>query len=418
MAAILQIKPVTGVPASRRASANPRDPAFFRNPYAFYDTLYDSAPGFFWEQYGHWCFADFRSVNALLRDKRFGRDILHVATREEIGLPAPKPHTADFDFTERYSLLNLEPPSHTRLRMLVNRAFVSRNVEGLRPRIEALAHELIDGFASDGGTELLKSFAAPVPAVVIAEMLGLPADMANQLLAWSNRMVAMYMFGVTEAVEHDANDAAKEFVAYLRAVIDERRRNPRPDLLTHMLNAEIEGEKLSEGEVISTAILLLNAGHEATVHTTGNGLKAILESGLDPKALFGSEKQAEATVEECLRFDAPLHMFTRYALSDVELEGGIVLRKGDVIGLMLGAANRDPSRFEQAAQFDPFRTDGANLSFGAGIHFCIGAPLARIEMQVAMRVLFERLPGLRLAAPPEYKDVYHFHGLDRLEVTW
>jgi cytochrome P450 len=418
MAAILQLKPITGVPPHRRAAAQPRDPGFFGDPYPFYAARHADDPAFFWEEYGHWCFADFRSVNALLRDKRFGRDILHVASREELGMPAPKPHTADFDFTERFSLLNLEPPDHTRLRTLVNRAFVSRNVEGLRPRIEALANALIDGFAADGETELLKAFAAPIPAVVIAEMIGLPAEMAPDLLAWSNRMVAMYMFGVTEAVECDANAAAADFVAYLRTVIAERRRAPQADLLSHMLTAEIGGEKLSEGEVISTAILLLNAGHEATVHTTGNGLKAILESGIPPARLFADERQTEATVEECLRFDAPLHMFTRYALTDVEIDGDIRLRKGDVIGLLLAAANRDPTRFADADRFDPFRTDGANVSFGAGIHFCIGAPLARIEMQVAMRVLFDRLPGLRLAAPPAYKDVFHFHGLERLDVTW
>lgn len=417
MAAILQLKPVTGVPVARRASANPRDPEFFQNPYAFYAQLHAQNPDFFWDEYGHWCFAGFKEVSALLRDKRFGRDILHVATREELGMPEPKPHTADFDLTEKYSLLNLEPPVHTRLRTLVNRAFVSRHVEQLRPRIERLANELIDGFVDDGEVELLKAFAAPVPAVVIAEMIGLPAEMANQLLAWSNRMVAMYMFGVSEATEHDANAAALAFTDYLKAVIAERRKAPKSDLLSHMLTAEIDGEKLSEGEVISTAILLLNAGHEATVHTTGNGIKAILESGLDPKKLFSDDAQTEATVEECLRFDAPLHMFTRYALSDLEFNG-IPLRKGDVIGMMLGAANRDPARFANAGSFDPFRTDGANVSFGAGIHFCIGAPLARIEMQVAMKTLFDRLPKLRLASPPVYKDVYHFHGLDRLDVTW
>ncbi|HEY9010983.1 MAG TPA: cytochrome P450, partial [Devosia sp.] len=285
-------------------------------------------------------------------------------------------------------------------------------------RIEKLANEVIDGFEGNGAVELIKAFAAPIPAVVIAEMIGLPAEMAPQLLNWSNRMVAMYMFGVSEATEHDANAASKDFVDYLRSVIADRRKAPKGDLLSHMLTAEVNGEKLSEDEVISTSILLLNAGHEATVHTTGNGVKAILESGIDPQMLFSADAQTEATVEECIRYDAPLHMFTRYALSDLELDGGLKLRKGDVIGLMLAAANRDPSRFGNAGTFDPFRTDGANVSFGAGIHFCIGAPLARIEMQVAMRVLFERLPTLRLAEAPAYKDVYHFHGLDTLKVAW
>jgi unspecific monooxygenase len=404
--------------AERRASANPRDSAFYQDPYAFYAELHAKSPTFIWENYGHWCFTGFREVNALLRDKRFGRQILHVATREELRLPQPKSHTAAFDQTEKYSLLTLEPPAHTRLRTLVNRAFVSRNVEQLRPRIDQLANELINAFEADGETELLKAFAAPLPATIIAEMIGLPAEMAPQLLNWSNRMVAMYMFGVTETVEHDANRASVDFMDYLRTVIAERRRQPRDDLLTHMLTADpMDGQKLSEEEVISTAILLLNAGHEATVHTTGNGIKAILESGIDPKVLFADDRQTEATVEECLRYDAPLHMFTRYALQDTEVDG-IAFKKGDVIGLMLAAANCDPTRFSDANRFDSFRTDGANVSFGAGIHFCIGAPLARIELQVAMRTLFARLPRLRLAEPPMYKNVYHFHGLETLRVEW
>ena len=295
---------------------------------------------------------------------------------------------------------------------------MSRHVEQLRPRIEKLANEIIDGFNANGGTELIKAFAAPIPAIVIAEMIGLPAEMAPQLLNWSNRMVQMYMFGVTRDTELDANQASEDFMAYLAEVIAERRRAPREDLLTHMLTTEVNGQKLSDDEVVSTAILLLNAGHEATVHTTGNAVKTILESGLDPTTLFSSEAQTESTVEECLRYDAPLHMFTRYALSDVTLDGEVSLKKGDTIGLMLGAANRDPLRFKHADRFDPFRDDGQNVSFGAGIHFCIGAPLARIELQVALSTLFRRLPGLKLDGEPRYNDVYHFHGLERLHVAW
>jgi unspecific monooxygenase len=417
MAAILQIKPITDIPPSRRAGADPRDPVFFQNPYAFYDRLHESNPAFFWDQYGHWCFASFKDVSALLRDKRFGREILHVASREELGMPEPKAHTAAFDLTEKHSLLNLEPPAHTRLRTLVNRAFVSRHVEQLRPRIEKLANEMIDGFEAEQSIDLIKAFAAPIPAIIIAEMIGLPADSAPQLLAWSNRMVAMYMFGVSHETELDANQASADFMDYLRSIIVERRKQPREDLLSHMLTSDRDGDRLTDDEVMSTAILLLNAGHEATVHTTGNGVKAILESGIAPVTLFASPEQTEATAEECLRFDAPLHMFTRYALSDFEFNG-IPLRKGDVVGLMLGAANRDPARFANANTFDPFRTDGANVSFGAGIHFCIGAPLARIELQVAFSTLFSRLPRLRLAEAPRYNDVYHFHGLERLMVSW
>ncbi len=400
------------------ATARPRNEAFFRDPYAFYSALHEGPRVFHWEDYGHWCFSGFDDVNGLLRDKRFGRQILHIMDRESLGLPPPKAHTAAFDRTEKYTLLNLEPPAHTRLRKLVNRAFVSRNVELLRPRIEQFANELIDGFAADGGTELLRSFAVPIPAVVIAEMLGMPASDAMLLVEWSNRMVAMYMHGVTYETELDANRASEEFIAYVEDMIAERRRAPREDLLTHMLTSEVEGEKLTDDEVISTTILLLNAGHEATVHTTGNGVKAILESGLDYAALFATEEQTAATVEECMRFDAPLHMFTRFALQDVTMPDGKSFKQGDVIGLMLGAANRDPAKVTNAGTFDPYRTDGQNVSFGAGIHFCIGAPLARLEMQVAMRTLFQRLPKLRLAKTPAYKNIYHFHGLERLAVEW
>ena len=417
MAAILQLKPITDIPDNKRASADPRDPAFYQNPYAFYDRLHAIDPTFYWEEYGHWCFAGYKDVNALLRDKRFGREILHVATREELGMPEPQPHTAAFDLTEKHSLLNLEPPAHTRLRTLVNRAFVSRHVEQLRPRIVRLANEMIDQFEGEEPVDLIKAFAAPIPAIIIAEMIGLPAESAPQLLAWSNRMVAMYMFGVSRETELDANQASLEFMDFLREAIGERRRQPREDLLSHMLTSDRNGDVLSDDEVMSTAILLLNAGHEATVHTTGNGVKSILESGIDPTTLFSTPEQTEATAEECLRFDAPLHLFTRYALSDLEY-GGLKLRKGDVVGLLLGAANRDPRQFTNANRFDPFRTDGANVSFGAGIHFCIGAPLARIELQVALATLFRRLRTLKLAGEPRYNNVYHFHGLERLDVAW
>jgi cytochrome P450 len=417
MAAILQLKPITDIPDNKRASVDPRDPAFYQNPYAFYDRLHATDPTFYWEEYGHWCFAGYKDVNALLRDKRFGREILHVATREELGMPEPQPHTAAFDLTEKHSLLNLEPPAHTRLRTLVNRAFVSRHVEQLRPRIVRLANEMIDQFEGEEPVDLIKAFAAPIPAIIIAEMIGLPAESAPQLLAWSNRMVAMYMFGVSRETELDANQASLEFMDFLREAIGERRRQPREDLLSHMLTSDRNGDVLSDDEVMSTAILLLNAGHEATVHTTGNGVKSILESGIDPTTLFSTPEQTEATAEECLRFDAPLHLFTRYALSDLEY-GGLKLRKGDVVGLLLGAANRDPRQFTNANRFDPFRTDGANVSFGAGIHFCIGAPLARIELQVAFSELFRRLPRLRIAEEPRYNNVFHFHGLEKLMVAW
>ena len=391
-------------------SADPRDPALYADPYRWYTELHDSgATTFFWEDYGFWCVAGFDDANALLRDRRFGR---------APGLPERTEQIANWWETERWSLLAIDPPEHTQMRGLVNRAFLSRRIEQLRPRIRELAGDLIDGFADAGTVDLLPNYAAPLPAIVIAEMIGLPAEMAPQLLAWSNSMVKMYMFGVDADVEAEADRAAEEFVAHLTEVLAERRAQPQPDLLSHMIDAEIDGERLSDAEVIATTILLLNAGHEATVHTTGNAVTTILRSGLDPAELFATDEQTEATVEECLRFDAPLHLFTRYALEDVEFDGGPTLRRGEQIGIMLGAANRDPRRFERPDTFDPFRPDGGNVSFGAGIHFCIGAPLARLELTTSLGLLFDRLPGLRLTGSPAYRDIYHFHGLDAVDVAW
>jgi cytochrome P450 len=212
--------------------------------------------------------------------------------------------------------------------------------------------------------------------------------------------------------------SARAFAEFIRHHAEERRKNPGDDLLGVLIAAHESGDRLSEDELVSSAILLLNAGHEATVHQTGNAVRAILKQGSDPRRFFTDDRLTAATVEECLRIDAPLHMFTRFAYEEVEIADGVTIRPGESVGLLLGAANRDPSAFEAPHEFRPGRTDQKNVSFGAGIHFCIGAPLARLEMQVALKVLFERLPGLRLAEEPRYRDSYHFHGLERLVVEW
>ena len=392
------------------ADQDPREPAFVQDPYPFYARMRMQGPVFRWRQYGHLCAAGYTAVNGLLRDRRFGR----VAPPQAVRLQ-PESALADFYAVERHSLLELEPPDHTRLRTLVNRAFVSRKVERLRPRIAALADRLIANFS--GPTfDLIEAYATPIPVYVIAELLGLDPAMAPQLLDWSHRMVAMYQFGRDAEVESLANAAARDFAAFVRSEIAIRRANPRDDLMSQLVAASAEGGKLSEPDIIGTAILLLNAGHEATVHAIGNGVKAILESGLDPAAIFASPAATAAAVEEVLRFDAPLHMFTRYALVDVEI-GGERMKAGEQVGLLLGAANRDPQRYPDPDRFEPARDASGHTSFGAGIHFCLGAPLARLELEVALPLLFRRLPGLALAEPPRYRDSYHFHGLERLMVS-
>lgn len=395
----------------RSVSLDPRETQFFNDPYPAYRRLRETVPIFKWEDYGYWCFTRHEDVSALLRDRRFGRQILHVMTREELGRAETPTLLKPFYDFEQHSLLETEPPVHTRLRGLVNRAFLSRTVERLRPRIARLAHELIDGLEAQGETDLLAQFATPIPIFIIAELLGVPTEAGPQLLSWSHDMVAMYQARRDAGVERKAVDATIAFSDFMREHVKERRSAPGDDLLSHLIVAEAQGKSLSEDELITTAILLLNAGHEATVHAMGNGVKALLEEGRADPAL------GEGHIEELLRFDAPLHLFTRYALEDIDYNG-LSLRKGETVGLLLGAANRDPARFAEPDIFDPTRSPNPHGSFGAGIHFCVGAPLARLELNVALPVLFERLPGLRLAEPPRYRDAYHFHGLESLKVGW
>ncbi len=403
--------------AARRVSLDARDPAFYSDPNPIYAELHAHAPTFFWEEQKQWYFTGYDQVNALLRDRRFGRQILHVASREELGMPPPLPHLKHFDAAEAWSLLEIEPPEHTRLRTLVNRAFVSRQIDRLRPEITELTDRLIDGFEKDGKVELLSALADIVPVTMIARMIGIPDDMGPQLLKWSHAYVRMYMFGRTEADEHAADKAAAEFADYVRSIIAERRAEPRDDLLTHMIHTEHKGQLLTDDELISTTIVLLNAGHEATVHQIGNAVRVILESGIPAETMFANEKATEQTVEECLRICAPVHIFQRYALDDIDFDG-LSFRRGDKVALILAAANLDPKKFSDPLAFRPDRDEGPNLSFGAGIHFCIGAPLARLELNIVLPILFRRLAGMRFAGTPTVKDVYHFHGLERLDLAW
>ncbi len=401
----------------RRLRLDPHELRFYQNPYQAYAWLHETSQAFFWEEFGFWCFAGFDDVSKLLRDRRFGRE-------NPDGPPSAQPagsprfHFRHFDALEEHSLLEREPPIHTRLRTLVNRAFVSRQVDRLKPRLESLSNELIDAFEDKGECDLIPAYARPLPVTIIASMLGIDEAMGPQLLDWSHAMVAMYMLGRTRGIEDRADLASKEFAAFIRSELKTRRGGTGDDLISLLAAAEADGKKLTEDELVSTAVLLLNAGHEATVHQAGNAVKMLLERYETPAQLFGSDEAAAAIVEEALRFDAPLHMFTRYANRDMELGGGVNLKKGEKIGLLLGAANRDPKAFERPDEFDPARQDQKNVSFGAGVHFCIGAPLARLELQVALRVLFERLPKLRLDGTPRYRDSYHFHGLEALDVTF
>ena len=385
-------------------SQSPTEPAFVQNPYPFYDRARATGPFFHWQEYGLTCTPSAAAVNAILRDRRFGREAPPECA------PAIPDHLRPFYAVEAHSMLELEPPRHTRLRALVLRAFTSRRIAALGPEIAQLSHDLIDALPA-GAFDLLPSFAQKLPVIVIARLLGVPESMADDLLRWSNAMVGMYMAGRTRAMEDRAIAATLDFTAFLKGYVEARRADPRDDLITHLIAAEMEGDRLSTDELIATCILLLNAGHEATVHTIGNGVKALLETKTPRTAL--TPDHIEATVEEILRFDPALHLFTRWCYEDVEVMGQ-TFRRGDQIGLLLAAANRDPGQWDRPAQFQPDRVVKPNATFGAGLHFCVGAPLARLELQIALPILFHRLPDLRLAGKPRYADVYHFHGLAAL----
>lgn len=397
-----------------RVSLDPHAAEFVRDPYAFYQHWRHDWPVFHWEDLGLLCFPRHAEVAALLRDRRFGRQILHIATREELGWANPPDHLTPFHQFEQHSLLELEPPVHTRLRNFINPSFLPRKIEHLRPRIEELAHDLIDGFEADGETDLLAAFATPVPIGVISGFLGVPEAMGPQLLDWSHDMVAIYQARRNREIEDRAVAATVAFSDYVRELLAARRKQPGNDVLSELLAARDDnGGALSDDEMVTTAILLLTAGHEATVNAISNGVHALITQATVDDFLM----EPTTCIEEMLRFDPPLHMFRRYVLEDLEF-AGVTLQKGDQVGLLLGSANRDSAKFPEAETFQPRRQPNQHLSFGGGLHFCVGAPLARLELKTALGVLFKRLPKLRLAGPVTFRDTWHFRALESLPVRW
>ncbi len=384
----------------QRFSQSPTDPAFVQNPYPFYDRARAGGDFFWWDEYDMACAVSHSAVHAVLRNRKMGREY-----PPELAPDIPKALQPFYD-VEAHSMLELEPPKHTRLRSLVLRAFTSRTIAALAPDITQLCQDLIDRFPSEP-FDLLTAYAQPVPVVVISRLLGVPEDRAGDLLRWSNAMVSMYQARRTPEIEAAAIAATNDFTAFMRGYINVRRKSPTDDLISTLIAAEEDGEKLSEDELITTCILLLNAGHEATVHTLGNGVKTLLERDI--------REITDPCVEEIIRFDPPLHMFTRWVYEDVTI-GDQSFKRGDQIACLLGAGNRDPLAYDAPNTFDPTRKGPQNTSFGGGIHFCVGAPLARLELRIALETLFERCPNLKLAEKPQYGDVFHFHGLERLMV--
>ncbi|WP_027933063.1 cytochrome P450 [Amycolatopsis thermoflava] len=381
---------------------DPRDPAFLADPYPEFARLRAQAPVHRHDGLGLAIAVSHAAASAVLRHRGLGRIWTDASPAEQF---------VSFNLLHRNSLLENEPPVHTRLRRSISSAFGRGHVERLRPTVMRLADDLVAGIAEAGSGDLLDALAQPLPVAVISELLDVPEADRPRLVPWSNAIVKMYEYGLPEEGRVAAERAATEFVEFLRELAERRRREPGEDLITDLLRAE-----LTEDEVVATAVLLLMAGHEATVNVIGNGVWALLRHPDQWQRLVDDPSLMPTAVEELIRFDSPLQLFERTATEDVEI-AGFRVAKGEKIAALLGAAARDPEVFAEPDTLDVGRGDGTHLGFGAGIHYCIGAPLARIEIAAALSALTKRLPGLRLAAEPERRPEFVIRGLKNLPVT-
>jgi cytochrome P450 len=361
---------------------------------------------------GMWLTFTHAAASSVLRTRTLGR--VWVPRWPDVPMPA-------FRLIHVNSLLENEPPVHTRLRRLVAGAFARGHVERLRPRVSELAERLADRVAdagSDGSVvDLIADYAEPLPVEVIAELLGVPPADRRLLRPWSNAIVKMYEYEVSDAQRAAAERASAEFVEYLRALVAARRRVPGEDLITSLIaEVDSDGARLTEDELITTCTLLLNAGHEATVNVAGNGVSALLTHPAQLADVRSDPEAISSAVEELIRYDSPLQLFERTALADTVV-GDVVVEKGQKVAALLGAANRDPAVFAEPDRFDVRRDPNPHLGFGAGIHFCVGAPLARVELQASLRTLLARFPRLALNAAPPRRPEFVIRGVRSLPVT-
>jgi len=393
------------------------------DPYPQLAELRDTLPVFFDPVWNKVFFTRYDDIAALLRDRRLGRSILHAFSRDELGWPPPNPLTKDFDRFQHDHMLDNEPPKHTRLRSLMVKAFTSSRVERLRAKIQHVVDALIDRVADRGRMDLLVEFAEPIPVAVIGELLGVPEEDRHLLRPWSAKIVKLYELGYTDDQARAANQAVVEFSAYVKNLAHQRQQQPRDDLISALVRVEEHGEVLTIEELVANCILLLNAGHEATVNGTTLGLLS-LHHNPDQMALACEAAQQnnleffKTATEELLRYDTPLPMFERWALQDFQFNG-VHLQRGMEVGLLYASGNRDPRRFHDPDGLDLTRKDNPHLTFGLGIHYCIGAPLARLELQVALATLLRRLPEIRVAKEPvEYTGGFIIRGHKAMPVEF
>ena len=382
---------------------SPRDPKFFKDPFIFYKKVRATGSIVRWEDFDLAVTADYDTVNTVLRNKTFVRE-----PPQGFFSGIPK-NLFKFYENESRSMLEREPPYHTKIKGLVSPFFTNKRLKKLKVEMEYLCDKLIKNIPTPE-FDLITSFSNKFPVLVISKLMGVPESMAPQLLKWSNNMVAMYQARRNKKIEEKAVEATKEFSAYIKNLLIKKKLSPSEDLISYLIHDNYKDQGVSESEIISTIILILNAGHEATVHTISNGMKTILESSVSVDDLI---KTPKGFVNEVLRYSTPLHMFTRYCTGKISLNGH-TFKPGEKIGLLLAAANRDPAQFESPEVFDPLIKRKANLSLGAGIHFCLGAHLARLELEIALLSFVKSFPDLKIISEPIYQDSFHFHGLKNL----
>ena len=326
-----------------------------------------------------------------------------------------------FNWLHSDSILDSEPPKHTRLRSLVAKAFNRNKIEGMRPAVERITQQLLDAIdekVKSGETfDLIADYAEPLPVKIIADLLGFPESEEHLLRPWSQSIVKMYEVNPSEQYQIEAKKAAAEFAGYVRSLAEHRKKNPGQDLITDLAMVEENGEKLNSHELVATCVLLLNAGHEASVNAFGNGMVAALERP-DQAELLRKKSRAitDTALEEFMRFDAPLHLFERTATVDTHL-GGVKIEKGQKIAALIGSANRDSAVFERADEMDLTRDPNPHIGFGAGIHFCLGAPLARLEMSVSLPALWEKYPKMELAGAPVRRPTFVLRGYESVSIS-
>jgi cytochrome P450 len=391
---------------------DPRSPQFRADPYPTYALLQQHAPIFFWEEWGMWFLSRHADCQMLLRDDRLGRG-------DQGGIEPPPQQQPLFAMMDKWMLL-MDPPDHTRLRSLVHKAFTPRMVAQLRQSIQQLTGDLLDRMEDQPGrsADLIAALAYPLPVNVICALLGVPAADHRQFHRWSDAIARSLDLTEESAIYDRAAEAAVALTGYLEGLLAERRARPQADLISALVAVEEAGDRLSKEELFATCALLLIAGHETTVNLIGNGTLALLRHPDQWQQLQQAPDLAQPAVEELLRYDSPVQLTARMAHEDISFQGQ-TFRRGQQVAFLLGAANRDSAVFADPVRLDIGRRENRHLAFGSGIHYCLGAPLARLEGEIAFATLARRLPRLALASDTiTYRDNLVLRGLEALPVSF